>query len=348
MDQCRLKPGWRRAGGWCAASVLLCAVAVAQDQTYREQQVLDPDSETWVDARALPEVGDNPTLGEARSLLARGEPDDARRLLKTWVKDNPDDPLRLEGVYLLGEAYFLDRDYYKAYEQYEIVVDNGAGDLFVKALRREMDCARAFLAGKPRWLWGFLPLPAQDDGIKILDRVWERAPGTQMGEDALRIKADYYFERGEMDLAKDEYILLAREYPNGRAPQQALLRSAEAAQAAFPGVKFDDRALVDAEERYRIVQTRFPDFAAQEGVDARLRDVRDRLAQKDLEVARWYKRVNEPTAAAFYYRQILADYPETVAAGQAQVELKALNIAEPAGPVAGPEAPGPMSSEESR
>ena len=50
----------------------------------------------------------------------------------------------------------------------------------------------------------------------------------------IRTKADHFFDRGEMDLAQDEYVNLTREYPAGRFVRLAMLRSAEAAGAAFP------------------------------------------------------------------------------------------------------------------
>jgi len=40
-----------------------------------------------------------------------------------------------------------------------------------------------------------------------------------------------------------------------------MLRSAEASEAAFPGIKFDDQPLVEADERYRQVLAAFPTYA---------------------------------------------------------------------------------------
>ncbi|RMF81224.1 MAG: outer membrane protein assembly factor BamD, partial [Planctomycetota bacterium] len=232
-----------------------------------------------------------------------------------------------EAVYLLGECYFQRGDFWKAYERFEQVVESTAGELFYKALRREMDVARAFLAGEKRIVWKVLRLPAYDDGIEILDRVWERAPGTRIGEEALKLKADYFFAVGDMDLAQDEYVALAREHPNGRFVQLAMIRSAEAAAAAFPGIKFDDRALVEAEERYRQVMDLFPAFAEREQAPARLEGIRNQRAEKDLDIAQWYERTGRPDAAAYYYRLVITEYPDTLAANEARVRLRALGEA---------------------
>jgi outer membrane protein assembly factor BamD (BamD/ComL family) len=334
---------WRRRGrltGISFAVALLVLVSGplaglrAQDEQFRERQILDPNADDWKDetppAPGTPEA----TLDTARSLLARGEARQARRLLSKWIEQHPDHDRYLEGVYLYAESCFETRDYYRAYEHYEVVAESGSGDLFQRAVRREIDCARAFLAGQKRIVWRIFRLPAYDDGVEILDRVWERVPGTRIGETVLRLKADHFFNSGDMDLAQDEYVNLAREYPSGRFIRVAMLRSAEAADASFPGVPFDDRALVDADERYRAVKATFPDYAAREAVDARLQGIREKRAEKDLYVGRYYEKVKQPGAAEFYYRQLLKDWPETLAAADARTRLRALGatVDEPAAP----------------
>jgi outer membrane protein assembly factor BamD (BamD/ComL family) len=106
-----------------------------------------------------------------------------------------------------------------------------------------------------------------------------------------------------------------------------MLRSAEAAEAAFPGIRFDDRALVEAEERYRQVAAAFPPYAERERVPERLDGIRRLRAEKDLDVAKWYERTGRAGAAEFYYRLILKDWPESLAAGEARNRLRAMGIA---------------------
>jgi outer membrane protein assembly factor BamD (BamD/ComL family) len=142
----------------------------------------------------------------------------------------------------------------------------------------------------------------------------------------LKLKADYFFAVGDMDLAQDEYVNLAHEYPNGRYVQLAMLRGAEAAAAAFPGIKFDDRPLLDAQVRYRQVQSTFPHYAGRERVGDRLEGIRQERAEKDLDIARWYQRTRHGGAAEFYYRQILKDWPGTLAADEARRELRTLGV----------------------
>lgn len=299
--------------------------ALAQDEQYRERQVLDPEKNEFIDA---PVAKDSPAseLEEARSLLAREQAKPARKILKKWTEANIGEDRYYEGLYLLAEAYFETRDFYKAYVNYDTVADNTAGDLFYKSLRRQMDVARAFLAGQKRIFWGFLRLPAYDDGLTILDRVWERVPGTRMGEEALKMKADYSFGNGDMDIAQDEYANLAKQYPSGRWITLATLRSAEAAASSFGGVKFNDKPLINADDRYREFKRIFPGAAEREGIDARLEAIRNLRGAKDLEVGRWYEKTKQVNAAGYYYRLVLKDWPDTPSARDALSRLRALGL----------------------
>lgn len=306
------------------------AAAADQDPEYREREVLDPNTGTWVPTPPTDERAAQGPLAAARMLLATGETDDARDLLEDWVEENPDDERYYEGLFLLGEAYFELRDFWKAAERYEVVAENAAGDLFMRANERAVDTARAFLSGERRILWKIFRIPAYDDGIELLDRVWERVPGTPLGELALKLKADYFFAQGEMGIAEDEYANLVQQYPSGRYVQLAMLRSAEAAEAAFPGIRFDPRPLLEAAERYRQVLAAFPAYAEHENVPERLNGIREQRAAKDLDVAQWYARTRQPDAAAFYYELILREWPDTLAAAEARTRLQALGREIPA------------------
>jgi outer membrane protein assembly factor BamD (BamD/ComL family) len=145
----------------------------------------------------------------------------------------------------------------------------------------------------------------------------------------LKLKADFLFARGDMDLAQDEYAQLTKQFPSGRYTQMAMLRSAESAEASFPGILFDDQALIDAEERYRQFETTFPTYAEREDVGERLVGIRQQRAGKDFAIADWYARTGQPAAAEFYYKLVLRDWPGTLAADEARTRLQVLGVESP-------------------
>ncbi|MEW6249050.1 MAG: outer membrane protein assembly factor BamD [Planctomycetota bacterium] len=330
-------------GAGLALALVGTTRAPAQEQRYRERQVLDPKTGQWVDQPAATQPAPDSLIDQARRHLAEGRPDQAHKLLRNWERAGMGDERYYEGQLALGEAYYQRRQFWKAVEQFEAVADNSAGELADAANRRCVDVARAFLSGQKRIVWGFLRLPAYAEAIEILDRVWERAPGTRLGEFALKVKADYHYGNGDLDFAQDDYATLVQQYPSGRYHEVSLLRAAEAAHSAFPGTRFDDQALADAEERYRQFQATYPAYADRERVGERLEEIRQKRAEKELYIGRWYEKTRKAGAAQFYYRAILKDYPDTLAAAEARTRLQAMGASIEAAP---PTEPPPSRSPE--
>lgn len=301
--------------------------ATAQAERFRERDVFDPTQNSW---SRVEQPARHLVLDRARQLLAEGAADEARDLLDDWLEANPDDPRYFEGMLLLGEAYFEKREFWPAVEAYERVAENSAGEIFFRAQRRILAVSRGFLAGEKRIVWGIFRFPAIDEALEFLLRIWERAPGTRDGEDALKLRADYYFENREPLAAQQAYALLAREYPEGRFVQFALLRSAEAAEQAYGGERYDDQPLLEADELYRQVIARYPTYARQEELALNLDGIRLKQAAKHLSIARWYARAGKPQAAAFYFRQTLKRWPDTFAAQDAAEGLRSLGFDVPA------------------
>ena len=130
---------------------------------------------------------------------------------------------------------------YKAYQRYEQLLDMYAGsELIDRALRRELAIAGEYLAGKKRRPAGDGDPTSQGRGVWTYwtTSAISRAPGTALAEQALKMRADYFYNRGEFFDAEQEYARLAREYPTGAYAAVALLRSAQSAMASFSGVKF--------------------------------------------------------------------------------------------------------------
>jgi len=300
-------------------------------ESYPERLTYDPKTGEWLEL-APPEPGtEDGDLELARATLARAESRldflRARKLLKQWLKTYYDSSRYAEALFHYADAEFQLGNLMTAYETYERLLDEQKGsELAQRALRNEIVIAEVFLSGRWRKVWGgVIRLPAYEEALDILERIaTNRAPGTPLAEQAIKIKADHHYAKGEFTEAEQEYARLAREFPRSRYTRLALLRSAQAAYASFPGVKFDDSALVEAEERFEQFRKRYPEAADEENVPLLLEQIRNSRAQKEFTVGRYYERTKHPRAAAFYYRSVIKYWPDTTWAMLAQARLERL------------------------
>jgi outer membrane protein assembly factor BamD (BamD/ComL family) len=241
---------------------------------------------------------------------------------KAWVKDNPKHPLMPQVLLLHGDAEVLRGNKYGALYPYEDLLNNyPASDLYLPTLEREFNLADAFLNGYKRKFLGLRILPVTEDAIELLDRIQDRQRGSAIAEQAgLRI-ADYYFNDGKFPEAIDAYSDFLKRYPYSQFTRKAEVRRAEASLGNFRGLLFDFTPLYDARERLATISDAFPQSAENLQVKA----VDDRIyqleGQKDLEIARYYYRAGKKYASAYYYRRVIANWPDTAFAESARKEL---------------------------
>ena len=189
-------------------------------------------------------------------------------------------------------------------------------------------------------MWGFLRLPARDEGLNILSRVADHASGTGLAQRALLRIGEDRFEHREWTEAVEAYDRYASTFPQGDKVGEAMLKAAQAMLESFTGVRRDETPLIEADQRFREIARKFPITAAEAKVPETLEYIRALRAANLLEEGRFYQRVGKPSAATFTYRRVVDVYPQTPAADQAELALGILT-SQPAGP-APTTAPGEM------
>jgi len=317
----------------CAAAPCSTVLAAPQAPRYPERQVYNPATGIWsVAPTPIPgtEQGD---LQLAMIDLAENRPKQAKDRLKKWLKQYPASELRGEAMVALGDVELSLDNRMQAYRQYEKALDQFPGlEGEERIIRNEFAIGVAFLAGVKQKVFKIFRFPAQEEGLDILEKVVQRAPGASLAEDAIKAKADYYYRNGEFALAETEYARLAQEFPRGRYPRLALLMSAQSALARFPGLSYDDSALWEARERFGSFRERYPEFAEQENISAFIRRIDETLARKHLMIGKWYGRQKHPESAMIYYREVVSRWPDSAAAVDARNRLSVIGTARPAAP----------------
>lgn len=259
-----------------------------------------------------------------RRTLVEGDADDAEDRIEGWIEANPQHPMLAEAYLIRGDAKSAQGDYYRSIADYELIATLYPGtEQFVTALEREYNIAQQYIGGlyrKSSWT-GFRLFPADDVGIELMIRIQERLPGSALGERASIAIGDYYFDKGEMDMAAEGYDLFLLNYPNSRQREWAMLRLIQASLARYKGPQFDPSGLTDAAQRLREYQQEFPAAAEKIGAEALMVRITESLAEKKLVTARWHAQRGLERGAITLFRRVIRDYPQSAAAAEAVREL---------------------------
>lgn len=278
--------------------------------------------------RRSPDPNPDRTLFEKGSrAMEAGNPGKAVGPLKSLIKKYPDSAYRGEAMWLRGEALFARKDYYQAFEQYEEMLTQYAGNPhYRQALERQLAIAELYLGPVRRRVWGMPLLSGETEAIEILRRVYEHQPAGDLAEACLLRIADYYYEKGQWQGAEDYYNKYCQAFPNGGRIVHAELARAKCAIARCGGARYDITSLGLAYDRLRQFQQKYPDAAREEGVADLLAQLRLSQAEALYNVAAHYFRAGKPLASAFYAEQVVARYADTPWADEARALLAKMNL----------------------
>ena len=182
----------------------------------------------------------------------------------------------------------------------------------------------------------FLFFKTSKTGIDLLRTTLQRFPRETFTDDYYLKFARFYIDRGDLDFAETELKTLLDSYRTTNSAPRALLMLADVGRRRFEGVAYDVKVLADCKRYYEQFLGDYPrladDPAALQGFDldgerlaAMVQECRDgirfvtgRLAEKELELAKFYLRRDRPKSARLYLRTILKSYAGTPAAEEAQ------------------------------
>jgi len=103
-----------------------------------------------------------------------------------------------------------------------------------------------------------------------------------------------------------------------------LAEKAFAELAQFHGTKFDPTPVINARTSLEELAIDYPDLARQENVEAVVERIDAALARKVYQNAHFYLRTHEQSAAAYTFKYLIKNYPESPEAGRAKIELAQL------------------------
>ena len=268
-----------------------------------------------------------------RQLLENGHYAKAVKGANKFIKKYPSSLYLEEIMMLAGQAEFARQRYFQAFEWFEKQLKRFPdGKFFQRALEKEFAVAEAFLGGKKRIVVGFLRLSARDEGLEILARVAEHSPGSVIARRAMIRIGDYHYEAQKHARAVGAYDNYLEMFPKAPNAGYAMLRAARATYAQFMGIEFDNTPLLEARQRFKIFTERFPLAAKKENVARIITEIDNILAEKLYSCGDYYLRKGNPSAAAFYYKQVQEKYADTLCARRAEISMKMLGDVTPMAP----------------
>ena len=226
-------------------------------------------------------------------------------------------------LFIQAELLLCKRQFIKAVRTYDKFLgkDYQDSELYEAALRRQFSIAKAFLAGQKKSVFGIFKMKAHAEGIKIMERITERADDREIAVQAAVTVAKYYENKRKFSPAYLKWSEISWQWPTGEIAKDALLGMARCKYAAYKGPNYNAANLRSAKSYYTDFKARYPEAAEELGIDKTLKQIDEQLAHKQFNIGRYYQRTGNRQAANLHYDMVIQNWPESDAAQLARQML---------------------------
>jgi len=267
-------------------------------------------------------------LDTAHTLYQEQRLDQAAEIYEKLSDRNEYDEVTAEeATFYLGECYYQQRKYVKALEAYRALLrDFRTVRFFNQATRRQFAIGAGFCLGNVSTFWH-----GRGYGAKILREALNYQPFGEYSAQARMIIGNYYFEKANYDEALVQYELLIKEYSDTPEAVQARYRKALCLYHMVQGNGYDPAEIEEAVKQFeaaRVAVARQSDARANRerlgDIRRKLKDLRETSARETFDLARFFLKNGNKTAAATYFYQVIEEAPETSYADRARREIRAI------------------------
>ena len=113
-------------------------------------------------------------------------------------------------------------------------------------MERQFSIGTAYLNGQLRKVLKFLPLPAYDEGERLMQDLADRTGDAPIAKRALTAIARSYEKRGKYFEAYQTWADISSRWPTGETGKEALLEMAHSLHSSYRSPRYDPAALESA------------------------------------------------------------------------------------------------------
>lgn len=264
----------------------------------------------WIDTDTLRRETPHQRYEYATVLMINGKYITAANEFQDIADKYPDSELAEPSQFNAGHAYYLAREYKKAFNALDKLLvkfpgTRRRGEVLEKAYR----IASAQMEKSPR------------KAISMFEKIIERNPLGPIAVDALVKIAECHYRLKEYDEAVETYEKILENYPKSEWVPYVQF---QIPSCRFDSTHYQDRnvgLLVHARDGYDEYLASNPEGSVVEEAKKKIEEIKLLEAENTFNVAEFYYRRKESASAAIYYKTVVQDYPDTIWAVKAEKTL---------------------------
>ncbi|MDD5115610.1 MAG: outer membrane protein assembly factor BamD [Candidatus Omnitrophica bacterium] len=285
-----------------------------------------PKSGKWVNPKNMPKDNPKEQFAYAKSFFDVSKYEDARREFRKLIKTYPKSAEAAESQYYLGLIEEAQGKLYEAYQAYQLVIDKYPfSERIQEVIEREYKIAEKFMTGEKRKAFG-ITLPVENPAIEIFGKVVENstygplAPRAQYKLGLVLKELKRYYE------AEDEFNKVVSRYPDSEWASAARFQIASCRSSLSKGPSYDQGAAQEAKQQFEEFVKEHPDAVLSLDAEKNIGQIREKEAQANYDIARFYEKQREFKSAKIYYNDLIDNYADSKWAAEAVARLQIMEL----------------------
>lgn len=149
------------------------------------------------------------------------------------------------------------------------------------------------------------------EASQLFDVIKLQYPASSRADDAQFYIAEIHYRKNEFVLAGFQYGMLRRLYPQSEFYKTSTYKTALCYDELSPPYDRDQEYTLKAIQAYSEFQAMYPGDSLFPVATARIQDMRNKLAYRELTTAELYRKLTNPLAASIYFDCVIKDYSDT-------------------------------------
>ncbi len=289
--------------------------------------VWTPETNKWVNPKYAVKETPAEQLQYALTLYEAKEYNDARRELGKLINHYPRAREAADAQYYVGRSWEDQGKLREAFENYQMVIDKYPfSERSAEIVERQYHIGLKLLEGEGRrseFSQAFSGV--NDDIVNIFEAIIKNAPYGNLAAPSRYKIGLYSLENNMFKEARDEFEKVINDYPDSEWAKAAKYQIAVSDAQRSSDAPYDQRVTQTAVEEFRKFVEHYPEAELSDAAKKQIQELRNREAESQFQIARFYEKRKEYGAARIYYQTIAEEFKNSSWAADALRKIRELN-----------------------
>ncbi|MCK9614952.1 MAG: outer membrane protein assembly factor BamD [Candidatus Omnitrophica bacterium] len=305
--------------------IIFCIVAIMPFEAY-SFWIWSPKTQKWKDPKYSALATPFLQFKEAEKFFNEKKYKEALQEFKKLIIHYPDSKEAADAQYYIGRCFEELSQPYQAFLEYQKVIESYPNSQRInEIIEREYNIGEYFLNREPKkWLgvsvYDFVDHPA----IEIFKKIIDKVPYSPYAAKAQYKMGMLLLKLGRYEEAMDSFQKVGDNYPDSEWASPAKYQLAIATAKASGGADYDSTAIEEATRKLDEFIKTHPEADISPQATAQLKELRNREAKKNFDIAQFYEIQRQYKAAKVYYDIVIDRYSDTDYVGKTEEALRKL------------------------